>query len=185
MKINKSKIALSMLILSATSVSFFSNAEESFSSPSSANVALTFVAPIHSTLTTVTKVNDLPNAGVLVASDTLLFSSTGQEKDNGDVKAMGTRFTPGLAYQTNVSSTGTATDEKATLLGANNPNNVINIKMVDKPTGAVWKKDKNNITYLTTANNATSQTISFGLDGAQTLAADEYTASIDTAMYYP
>lgn len=189
MTLNKTKAALSMLVLSAISISFVSNAEE-FSAASTKAVALTFNNVTHSTYVSIQKEGNLPQAGVPALNETLLFTSTATAKVGADSTQMGTRFTPNLPSQINVTNNGNASDEQATLVGVNNPNHTIAIKMVDKPASSSWIKSGKNGGANTPSGSSMlvsttgQQVITYGLDGTQTLEADDYTASIDSALYY-
>lgn len=190
MKINKSKLAVTMLMSSVSLVSFVSNADAQFSDANSFVLPLEFKAPAQTTLTTISLESKLPTAGVVSDDGFLLFTAKGQQKSsNTENQRMGMRFTPGLPTQVDITNTKTDEDGKATLVSASNPNNRISIKMVNLPAGAWQKSDKasgagNGQSFYTTAATTKEMSIGFALDGEQSLVADHYTASIDTALYY-
>lgn len=178
MKVNKSKMALCLLMASAATSSIMAHAE-SFSLPSNKSVDLTFeTTTLPTSITTSTP--KVPKAGVVTADATPLFTVTNTSL--GANMQLGIAYTPNLPNQV-VTVGGDGSAALAALHGQYDPANVMNITM-SKPTAGSWKTVDGVHYWVTTSAVAKSST-DIITKNSQTLKADVYTASFDGVQYTP
>ncbi|MEB7884017.1 hypothetical protein [Serratia fonticola] len=181
MKLNKSKIALCLLVAFAGTSSIMAHAD-GFSAPDTHSVDLTFVAPAAPVSMSFAMGPKMPVSDEVSATGLVLFTATTTSNFGSVRLAQG--YTQGLTNQVGLSNTNDTKSSYATLLGHDDPtNNQMKIYM-SKIASSEWIKNGTQ-SMIVQKSSATTQPVTYALNGAQTLKADTYTASIDGAAYYP
>ncbi|QQN36465.1 hypothetical protein JHW33_07545 [Rahnella aceris] len=181
MKLNKSKMALCLLVASAATSSIMAHADD-FSAPDTHSVDLTFEAPVAPVSMTFTLEPKMPTSDEVTPAGTVLFTATTNSNFGSVRLAQG--YTQGLPNQVGLSNTNDTKSSYATLLGQSDPiNNQMKIYM-SKIASSEWIKNGAQ-SMIVQKGSGTTQPVTYSINGAQTLKADTYTASIDGAAYYP
>lgn len=175
MKMNKSKMALCLLVATAATSSIMAHAD-SVSSLNTKVIPLTFVAPVVPVQTIFTNVVN-PAAGVSISDKTELFRATTSST------AASYQLAQGLTMNYPLQDVTDQKSGRATLHGQINSNNTMKIVWgtVGSNTGVV--KTINGVSYFVGLVN-TPLTLKYTTDTKQTLAADNYTISVDGAEYH-
>lgn len=177
MKLNKSKIALCLLVASASTSSIVAHAE-SFSTPDSTAVDLAFVAPATASSLLLTP-GDFPVAGEAAHQGSAIVKVL--NSSNGGAVRLGVGYTPGFPNQ---DVTSPSNSSAATIHGKNDPtNNLLQIGFGNY--GTVSFQTVGGVSAVVLKNSATTQALDVVMRTADVVNADTYTISLDGLVYNP